>query len=171
MNVSIFFIFITAMLAAIYIFFSPMKISMNDQKNVPQLELSHFTIYDLDEKGLKSIFKGTSGLRYTNRYLVDDVNYTDDSKKDLVHITSAHGEFQDNLINLQGNVIYTRDDGLVFKSNEASYNQVTGVFKTDGKYISYKNNDKITGRKLNYNSKTKNATSENIVALYQLNEK
>jgi LPS export ABC transporter protein LptC len=171
MNVSVYFVLITAILAAIYIFFSPMKISMSDKKNVPQLQLSDFTIYDLNEKGLKSIFKGKSGLRYPNYYLVNDVNYTDASKNNLVNIKSEFGQFKDNAIELKGDVVYTREDGLVFKSDQASYNQATGIFQTNGKYISYKNNDKITGHKLIYNSKNKSATSKNIVALFQLNEK
>lgn len=172
MNINIYFIFIAVGLLAIYVFFSPMKITINQNKNIPQLQLSNFTIYDLNVKGLKSIFKGTKGFRYINRYLVDDVNYTDNTGKYLVNITSKYGKFQQPLIRLTKNVIYKRGDGLIFKTQEGKYNQLTGIFTTNGKYVSYnKNNDKMTGYKLFYNSKTNDMTSNKIIAQYQLNEK
>ncbi len=171
MNLNIYFIFIAIGLLSIYLIFSPMKIALNKNKNIPQIELSNFTVYDLNTKGVKSIFKGTKGFRYTNKYLVQDVNYISKAKKNLIYITSKFGKFKKPIIKLIGNVVYRRSDGLVFKTKEGMYNQSTGIFTTSGKYVSYKDNDKIAGYKLFYNNKTNIATSKEVVAIYQLNEK
>jgi LPS export ABC transporter protein LptC len=168
MNVTVFFLFIFAGLGTIYLGFSPMKMHLKDTTNAPQLQMMDFSIYDLNTKGVKSIFNATKGLRYTDRYLADNVDYISKSSQQLFSITANHGNFFNHVIKLTGDVVYSREDGLIFKSNEATYNRQTGVYKTQSKYISYKNNDKIRGSKLIYNSKTGQAVSQSINAQYQL---
>lgn len=171
MNINIFFIFIAAILASIYIFFSPMKLHINKKTKTPQLQLYNFKVYNLTTRGVKSVFGGSKGFKYGSKYIVYDVNYTDDSTKSLANITAQHGMFKQPIIKLYGNVFYKNINGLTFKSNEATYNQSNKVLRTKGKYISYKKNDRITGYKLMYNSKNQKATSKNIVAIYQFNKR
>jgi len=171
MNINIFFIFIAALLASIYIFFSPMKLPINKESKTAQLQLSHFTVYNLTTHGVQSVFSGTKGLKYGLKYIVYDVNYTDNSTKSLANITALHGVFKQPIIKLDGNVLYKNISGLIFKSNEATYNQTSKVLRTKGKYISYKKNDKITGYKLMYDNKDKKATSKDIVAIYHFNKR
>ncbi len=171
MNINIFFIFIATLLASIYIFFSPMKLPINKESKTAQLQLSHFTIYSLTTHGVQSVFSGTKGLKYGLKYIVSDVNYTDNSTKSLANITALHGVFKQPMIELDGNVLYKNISGLIFQSNEATYNQTSKVLRTQGKYISYKKNDKITGYKLMYDNKNKKATSKDIVAIYQFNKR
>ncbi len=171
MNINIFFIFIAALLASIYIFFSPMKLPVNKENKTAQLQLSYFTVYNLTTHGVQSIFSGTKGLKYGLKYIVYDVNYTDNSTRSLANITALHGVFKQPMIELYGNVLYKNISGLIFKSNEATYNQASKVLRTKGKYISYKKNDKITGYKLMYDNKDKKATSKDIVAIYQFNKR
>jgi len=135
MNINIFFIFIAALLASIYIFFSPMKLPINKESKTAQLQLSHFTVYNLTTHGVQSVFSGTKGLKYGLKYIVYDVNYTDNSTKSLANITALHGVFKQPIIKLDGNVLYKNISGLIFKSNEATYNQTSKVLRTKGKYI------------------------------------
>lgn len=171
MNINIFFIFIAALLASIYIFFSPMKLPINKKSKTAQLQLSDFKVYNLTTHGVKSVFGGSKGFKYGSKYVVYDVNYTDDSTKSLANITALRGVFEQPRVELYGNVFYKNINGLVFKSNEATYNQSSKVLRTKGKYISYKKNDRITGYKLMYDSKNQKATSKNIVAVYQFNKR
>ncbi len=168
MNINFYFVYISIGLAMIYMFFHPMKLAKLDKGEVAQLELSNFTIYDLDQEGLKSIFQGSKGYRYVNRYEVSDVNYTDNSKKYIANITSNYGVYKNNIVDLTGNLIYKRADGLTYKSDDGNYNQKTGVLRTKGKYISYRNDDRITGKNLMYNSKNGYTTSDEVSAVYQL---
>ncbi|WP_345991176.1 LPS export ABC transporter periplasmic protein LptC [Sulfurimonas sp. HSL-1716] len=168
MNINFYFIYISVGLAMIYLFFHPMKMEKLDKGEIAQLELTKFTIYDLDKEGLKSIFQGTKGYRYLDRYEIFDVNYTDNSKEQIANITSNFGIYKDYIVDLYGNLIYKRADGLTYKSDDGNYNQRTGVLKTKSKYISYRNNDRITGNSLMYDSKHGHATSKDVSAVYQL---
>lgn len=168
MNINFYFIYISIGLALIYIFFNPMKLEKFDKGEIAQLELADFTIYDLDSQGLKSVFNGTKGYRYTNRYEVFDINYTDNSKEYIANITSDFGVYKDYVVDMYGNIVYKRADGLTFKSDDGNYNQKTGVLRTEGKYISYRKSDKITGKSLMYDSKNGHVTSKNVFAVYQL---
>lgn len=168
MNINFYFVYISIGLAMIYLFFHPMKLDTLDKGEVPQLELANFTIYDLDRNGLKSIFNGTKGYRYQDRYEVFDVNYTDNSRKDISNITSDFAVYKDNIVKMYGNLVYTKADGLIYKSDDGNYDQKTGILRTKGKYISYKNNDRITGNDLMYDSKQGHTTSKNVFAIYTI---
>lgn len=168
MNINFYFIYISVGLAMIYLFFHPMKLQKLDNSEVPQLELTNFTMYDLNQDGLKSIFGGTKGYRYINRYEVFDINYTDNSKELISNITSNFGIYKNHLVSMSGDLVYTRADGLTYKSDDGNYNQKTGVLRTVGKYISYRNNDRITGENLMYDSKIGYSTSDNVFAIYQI---
>lgn len=154
----------------IYIFFNPAKLQQFETKEIAQLELFNFTIYDLDKNGLRSIFSGLKGYKYKDRYEVSDINYTDNTKEYTANIQSDFGIYKDNIVNMQGNVVYARSDGLTFKTGEATYNQNTGFLKTPSTYTLYKNDDKITGTKLIFDSKENHVVSKQISATYQIND-
>ena len=154
----------------IYTFFNPMKLQKFDTKETPQLELSNFSVYDLDKNGLRSVFNGVSGYKYEDRYEVFDINYTDNVREYVANIRSDFGIYKDNIVNMQGNVVYARADGLSFQTDEASYNQKTGVLKTPSAYTLYRNDDKITGTKLVFDSKENHVLSKQISATYQIQD-
>lgn len=168
MNVNLFFIAIASGLAMIYFFFHPMKLGKLNQKEIAQLELEDFTISDIDTKGLKSVFKGTKGYRYLDRYEAFDVNYTDNSKQYRANLQADFGVYKDQVVQMYGDLVYKRSDGLVYISDDGSYNQKNGVLRTQGKYFSYRKDDRISGKNLMYDSKTEKATSDDVDAIYQL---
>ena len=168
MNINFYLISITAGLAMIYIFFNPMKLPANNHQEIPQLEITDFTVYDLSKNGLASIFQAQKGFRYKDRYEATDINYTDTSKKYIANISSKFGIYKDSILTMNQDVIYKRADGLTFTSDAGSYNETTGVLTTPDKYVSYKNNDRITGTKLHYNSKDGAFASKGIFATYEI---
>ena len=168
MNVNFYFIYITIGLAMIYIFFNPMKLQTLNTAEVAQLELTNFKIYDLDKDGLKSVFSGTRGYRYLDRYEVFDINYTDNSKVYVSNIKSNFGVYKNYIVNMNGNLVYTRADGLTYKSNDGNYNQQTGILRTEGEYLAYRDDNKVIGNSLVYDSKTGQSTSKKVFAIYQI---
>jgi len=68
------------MLGSIYIFFKPLNIKQQAFVDVPLFELKNFMMYELDTKGLRTIMLGNSATRYSNRYTVQDIDYTDNEK-------------------------------------------------------------------------------------------
>ena len=172
MNINIFFVGIISVLGLIYAFFEPMKIAQLDHKEIPQLEFSKFSVHELNEQGVKSIFYGDKGYRFadekTDRYEVYDINYTDYVRENIAHISSDFGTYKDHLVTLNGNVNYTRSDGLTFKSDKATYDQNKAVFRTPGNYTFYRNDDKIAGTKLFFDSNATHVTSQKISATYQI---
>lgn len=168
MNINLFFVAIFAALGMIYIFFSPMKLQEFDKKEIAQLELVNFTIYDHDTKGLKSVLHGQKGYKYEDRYEVKDINYTDHTREYLAHLQADFGRYKESVIDLKGDVVYKRADGLTFETDKASYNQKTAVFQAPNRYTFYKNDDKITGTKLFFDSKENHVQSKQITAIYQI---
>ncbi len=168
MNINLFFIFVFTVLAMIYTFFNPMKLEEFDKKELAQLELVNFSVYDLDKNGLRSVFHGQKGYKYEDRYEVSDINYTDNTKEYIAYLHSSFGRYKDNIVDLKGNAVYKRADGLTFKTEIASYNQKTGVFQAPNAYTFYRNDDKITGTKLVFDSKEHHMLSKQISATYQI---
>jgi lipopolysaccharide export system protein LptC len=147
-----------------------MKLQEFDTKEIAQLELSNFSVYDLDTNGLKSVFHGVKGYKYKDRYEVSDINYTDNTREYIAHLQSDFGRYKDKIVDLNGSVVYKRADGLTFLTEIASYNQETGVFQAPNAYTFYRNDDKITGTKLVFNSKENHMLSKQISATYQIQD-
>ena len=171
MNINIFFIFLFLVLMSIFLFFKPMHMQNSIHTEVPNSEIYSFSIYKLDTKGLNTIFKGSKALVYEDRYEVSNVDYKDSSKKNISNIKANTGVYKDNIIYLKGDVVYTRDDGLIFKSQSFQYNEKTEIAKTNDKYIMYSNKNKVTGKSLKINNKLNKIYSKNITAKYQIREK
>lgn len=170
MNVNIFFVIVAAGLMSIFLFFKPLHIKQRKFVDVPVFELGAFTMYELDTQNLITVMTGTKATRYSNRYEVSNINYTDNSKDYLANMKADRGLFKDEVVYLNGNVDYQREDGLVFKTQKATYNKKTKVASTDTDYISYMGDNEIVGTSLRYNSFSKRVKSKNIVARYQLKE-
>ena len=170
MNINIFFVIVSFGLLSIFILFKPLGVEQKNFVDVPIFELNSFTLYELDTKGLVTLMKGDEAIRYSDRYQVSNINYTDNSKKFFVNMKANNGLFKDEVVSLSGDVNYKRGDGLNFKTQKASYNKKTKIAYIDTKYIAYMGENEITGSSLEYNNRLNIAKSKNIVAKYQLQE-
>ena len=135
------------------------------------IELENFTLSQLDKNGLTSITKGTKGIRYSNRYTIENLDYTDNSKKYLANIKAKEGLYRGVVLDLAGDVIYVREDGLLFETQKANYNTETKIMIASTKYVSYMGKNRATGSYLKYNSVLERTNSKNVTINYKLKER
>ncbi len=173
MKLNLFFVSIATFLIMIYIGFEPLDIKKQKLTDIPMLEITLFTIRELDETGLTTLMSGDSANRYKDRYDVVNINYTDNSKEYIANFTANNGVYEDqeDIINLKGDVIYNREDGLNFKTDSVHYNQKTSIATTNTDYVMYRNLDKITGTSLVYDNRLNKIKSKNVVITYKLKER
>jgi LPS export ABC transporter protein LptC len=155
----------------IFFLFEPLNIKEQKFTDVPLFEISSFTLLEFNNKGLATLMKGDSAIRYSNRYQVAKIDYTDNSQEYRATMQANNGLYKDEIIDLKGNVVYTREDDLTFKSQTATYNKSTSVAHTDSDYISYRGKNRAVGSSLTYDNLLKKIESKNIVANYQLKGK
>lgn len=170
-NINILFSVISALLAIIFFEFKPLNIKEQSFTDVPLFEVDTFTIYEINTFGLDSILLGTKGTRYADRYKIDNVNFTDNTKKYIANIKANKGIYKNDIITLTGDVLYNREDGLSFSSDEAIYDKKSSIIYTNHKYIAYQGKNRFTGTSLIYNNLTNKIKSKNITTIYQLREK
>ena len=139
--------------------------------DVPLFELTSFTTYEIDKIGLITLMLGDNAIRYEDRYVVKNINYTDNSKKYIANMKSNNGIYKEDVVTLRGDVIYSREDGLTFETDQAVYDKKTSVATTDDVYVAVQNFNTINGSSLEYNNDLKKIESKNVIVKYQLKEK
>jgi len=170
MNINIFFTVISSILFSILFFLKPLEYQKTSHKEIALFNISTFTIYEFDKNGLVTILNGENGTRYNDRYEIKDVDFTDNSQKFIANMQANNGVYKNEIINLDGNVIYIREDGINFKSQKAVYNTNTSIVKVDKKFTINKNKNIITGKSLVYNNKLNTTKFYNARATYQIKE-
>jgi LPS export ABC transporter protein LptC len=170
MNINFFFISLIAGLIGIFIYFKPLYIKEQVFIDVPLFELNNFVLYELDNYGLTTLMSGESTVKYSNRYEVHAINYTDNSKKYMANMQSDYGIYKDNDIILNGNIKFVREDGFTFETDKAKYNKLNNLITTDGKYTSFREKNSIVGSSLEFNNKLNRIKSSNVTVTYQLEE-
>lgn len=155
----------------IFVFFKPLEIKEQEFIDIPLFELRNFTMHELKLDGLKTFIAGEKATRYSDRYTVQEIDYTDNSKKYIANMKAFHGVYKDDFVDLSGSVVYTREDGLIFETEKMSYNKIDSIIRTDSVYKSYRDKDIMIGDYLEYNTLKDQIKSKNIEITYQLKEK
>ncbi len=174
LDANYFFLVIGAILLAILLFFQPTKVQdlPHSNKELPALELHNFTLYELDQNGLKDIMKGKKGYRFTKRLEIADINYTDSTHTLRNNLLADYGVYNNvDLITLKGNVRYHREDGMHFVTNKAIVNQKKETIDTRGPFTLYKQEDIVIGKDLYYDSKKGLSRAKDVTGLFELDEK
>ncbi|MDD3441949.1 MAG: LPS export ABC transporter periplasmic protein LptC [Sulfurimonas denitrificans] len=166
-----FFLFISLSLLMILFVFKPVEIKENFFGDIELFSISSFTMYEFDSHGLITLMNGSKAIKYSDRYSVDDIDYTDSSKEYVSNMKSKRGIYKDDIVYLDGNIVYTREDGLTFKTQKAIYNKKTSIAIADGDYLLYRDANRVIGEGLHYNSALERVTSKNVTAKYQLKER
>jgi LPS export ABC transporter protein LptC len=170
MNINYIFVAISLGLLMIFFLFKPMEIKQDDYGEIALFEIEDFTLYELNTRGLNTFMKGNEGARYANRYEVKKINYTDNSEEYLANLVANEGVYKNEIVDLKGDVVYTREDGFTFKTQNASYNKKTTIAFAKTDYISYMGENEARGTWLKYNNKKAIAHSKNVTAIYQIQE-
>jgi len=147
-----------------------MKIEQKQFGEIPLLELSSFTLYELDTTGLRTIMRGSSALRYKNRYVVNDIDYIDNSREYLANMQAKNGVYKNDIITLTKDVAYTREDGLSFDTQKLTYNKTKAIAVSNVGYIAHKGKDTFEGRYIRYDNKKNRIFSKDVTAKIQLEE-
>ena len=172
-NANYFFILITILLASILLLFKPTPVTntIEDNVEVAELELRNFTLYELGIDGLKEIMIGRYGFRYGDRIEIEDIDYTNSSQDHRNNMQADFGIYNNkNLITLEGNVRYYREDGLKFRSDLAVINKNDESITAVGPFTMEKNTDKAHGTDLFYDSKNGITKAKDVTAFYTLTD-
>jgi len=172
-NANHFFIMIALLLAAILFVFKPTVLTNSDHigEELAELEMRNFTLYELDESGLNNIMIGSKGFRYDNRIEVIDIDYTDSTQAQQYNLQADTGIYDNkNLIVLEGNVRYYRDDGMRFVTKKAKIYQSEETLETDGHFRLNQHTNNVVGNNLFYDTKNGLSKAETVTGLYTLEQ-
>jgi len=152
----------------IFILFKPLNIKEREFIDVPLLEIGEFAMYELNKMGLETFMIGDKMLRYSDRYTVRNIDFTDDSKGHISNMKANSGLYKDNIVDLKGDISYVREDGLAFESQTMTYNTKTSIAKTESEYVAFRGKSTMRGSSLEYNSLLNKIKSSNVEVNYQL---
>ncbi len=168
MNINTLILVIGVLLGSIFVFFKPLSIKQPSKKEIAQLELRDFTMYEFDTKKLVDIATGEKALRYKEKDLLYDFVFNDNTDDGLVSLSANKGKYQYDTIDLKGEVLYTKSDGVEFRSEHVFYNRKKGYAKSDVPYVAYMGKNSVKGRTLYYDLKKDLIRSKNIFAIYNI---
>jgi len=154
----------------IFFFFKPLKLKEQHFIDVPQLELQEFRVYGFTSFGLQTYMTGLSGIKYKDRIIVKDIDYTDKSPTYKANMKAQEGIYKNDIITLKGNVIYSRDNGFQFFTQKLVYNKKTSEAVSNVGYTANIKKNRLKGTYIKYNNKLNRVYSKNIDAIYQLQE-
>nr|WP_295005912.1 LPS export ABC transporter periplasmic protein LptC [Sulfurimonas sp.] len=165
-----FFGFILSSLVIIFVLFKPLDVKKQEFIDVPIFEITSFNMYELNNKGLQGLMIGNSALRYSDRYEVTNIDYTENTKMNISNMKAKRGLYQGETVSLFGNVNYVRADGLTFESQKMIYDKHTSQLSSTTPFLAYKEGNSIKGDSMKYNKKRKFIESQNVKVTYQLQE-
>lgn len=170
MNINYFFLFVSVILMMILFLFEPKEMAKNRFGDIALFSISPFTMYEFDKNGLITLMNGKEAERYINRYTVEGIDYTDNSKEYIANMKAKNAIYKDEMVYLDGDIVYSREDGLTFETQKATYDKKKSTAIVDAEYIVYMGKNRAVGQGLEYNSASKKLKTQDVSITYQLNE-
>jgi LPS export ABC transporter protein LptC len=168
MTINLFFVALFALLLGMYGYFTPNYPSVQESREIPKIELSNFTLYEVSKKGIDHILEGKEGKKFEEYYTVTSAKFSDNTQPLLQSIRSNYAEYRNDVINLNENVHFVREDGLEFRSNEGKYETKKSLVYVNDSFVITQNSNRIDGNNLIYNNKYDTVSAENVQIRYQL---
>ncbi|MBD3809287.1 MAG: LPS export ABC transporter periplasmic protein LptC [Sulfuricurvum sp.] len=168
MSINLFFIFVLSFLVGMYGYFTPKFSPANDVKEIPQIELNQFKLYEISKRGVDHVLEGEKGERFEDRYTVASAKFSDNTKHLFQFVSSDQVEYKADRINLKQNVHYIRADGLEFRSREGIYDTKRSVIQTDGAFVITQKAHRIDGDRLIYDTERDTVSAKRVQIHYQL---
>jgi len=169
MSINLFFVLVLGLLVGMFSYFSPSYTALQNAKEIPQIELRKFTLYEISHKGIDHVLEGEEGKKFEDRYEITAATFSDNTKRLTQSVSSAKALYKENLVDMQGDVRYHRADGLTFHSKEGQYNTKTSIIRTKGAFEITQNANRIEGEKLYYDTEHDTVSADAIRGTYQLN--
>lgn len=171
MNINILLSGMFAGLMMIFFLFKPLDVKEQTFIDIPLFELQHFILHEINTLGLVTFMHGKEAIRYSNRYVVNKIDYTDNSKEYIANMKANNGIYQNDIVNLDGDIVYIREDGLTFETQQAQYNKNTHIATADNEYVAYNGENVVSGTLLKYNNALNTVESKNVSVTYKLGDK
>ncbi|MDP2850699.1 MAG: LPS export ABC transporter periplasmic protein LptC [Sulfuricurvum sp.] len=168
MSINLFFVLIVGFLMGMYVYFTPDNSLTQDMGEIPKIELSNFTLYEISHKGIDHILSGDEGKKFDEYYVITSAKFSDNTKNLFQSIRSDDAEYRNDIIQLDGNVHYVREDGLEFRSHEGSYNTQKSLVQTQGSFVITQNANRVEGTRLLYNTELDTVSANQVRGSYQL---
>lgn len=170
MNVTVFFSAIGVILAAIFIFFQPLHVKSMSTDELASIELDDFAVYKMTPVTLETVLQGRHAKRYSDRYVVTDINLTDYAQGYRQNMLAAQGVYRAAVTTLEGDVRYAREDGVRFACDKARYDESSTEVRSIGPFRLSQNRDTIHGMDVIYNSTSGKISAEKVEGLYTVKE-
>ena len=171
MRLTHFFIFLLLLGFSLFVFLKPQDYYKAADAKLPQMEIEDFTMYKLDEKGVQSVVSGTIGRQYPSYYEIQNAHYIENKNKLGQHLYSDKGKFEKDIVYLDDNVRYFREDGLSFESDHAVYDTKKELLYVPQKFVLTQNENVVYGNELHYNSITGEVLAQDVDANYYMEER
>ncbi|MDP3300886.1 MAG: LPS export ABC transporter periplasmic protein LptC [Sulfuricurvum sp.] len=168
MSINLFFVLLLSLLIGMFGYFKPTMFKEETKEEVPEFELESFVIYEISSAGIDRFFEGNHGKRFEDRYEVSSAKFSNNSKDLFESISANEVLYKDNIISLEGNVHYVREDGLQFRSDEGQYDTVNSLVSTRGSFVITQNSNRVNGTQLQLNTKSHTVSANAVSGSYQL---
>lgn len=168
MSINLFFLLAFGFLMGMFGYFSPNYAVPKDSAEIPTIELSDFTLYEISKRGIDHILQGEEGKKFEAYYAVTSAKFSDNTKNLFQTIRADNAVHRSDILKLNGNVHYVREDGLEFRSQEGTYNSKTSNIHTEGSFAITQNGSRVDGNSLLYNTQQDTVSANKIHAIYQL---
>ena len=168
MSINFFFVLILSALVGMYGYFKPTMFKEEAKAEVPKFELESFVVYEISSLGIDRFFEGKHGKRFEDRYEVSSAKFSNNSRTLFESISANDALYKDDIITLDGNVHYIREDGLQFRSHEGQYDTLNSLVSTRGNFVITQNNNRVNGTQLQFNTKSHTVSANAVSGSYQL---
>ena len=152
-----------------YGYFKPTMFTTQTTEEVPKFELESFVVYEISTLGIDRFFEGQHGKRFENRYEVSSAKFSNNSRDLFEYISAKDALYKDDVITLNGDVHYVREDGLQFRSDEGQYDTAHSLVSTRGDFVITQSNNRVSGTQLQMNTKNHTVSANAVSGSYQLN--
>ncbi|HQS66042.1 MAG TPA: LPS export ABC transporter periplasmic protein LptC [Sulfuricurvum sp.] len=169
MSINFFFVVVLSLLVGMFVYFKPITLMDETREEAPKFELESFIVYEINTMGIDRLFEGDHGKRFEDRYEVSSAKFSNNSKALFESISANEALYKDDIITLEGNVHYVREDGLEFRSSEGKYDTPHSLVSTRGGFIITQNNNKVNGTQLLLNTQHHTVSANAVSGSYQLN--
>ena len=133
-----------------------------------ELDFTYTTFREVDTKTLKAIAYGTYGVRDTGVLTMQNFVYSTEVIESLV---AQKGTYMGNIIYLEGDVVFTDNNGYNCETEQSEYDQSTEILNITAPYVATRGNNIILGDTLTYNTRIKEAYGTVIDAVLYTSDK
>ena len=159
---------VLSFLVGMFVYFKPTIFIDEIREESPKFEVESFIVYEISTTGIDRFFEGEHGKRFENRYEVSSAKFSNNSKDLFESISANEALYKEDIITLEGNVHYVREDGLEFRSAEGKYDTPRSLVSTRGGFVITQNSNKVNGTQLLFNTQHHTVSANAVSGSYQL---